>query len=276
MKKIFALLLVHLLLLAGCAPKEAAKSGTVIAATTAPVAQFTEAIVIGTDLQVECVVTEAVSCLHDYTLSVQQMALLEQADTVIISGMGLEHFMEDILPEDVIDASNGVAEPIENDPHYWLDPVRAGEMALNICAELSARYPQFAKTFGENNAKLQERFLYLQVYAQEQLAGISAPGLVTFHDGFGYFAHFVDVPVLAAMEVEAGSEPAAKDLMDIIDLVKTGSLPAVFTEVNGSSSAAEIVHRETGCSIFELDMAMSNDYFIAMEHNIEAIREAFS
>lgn len=275
MKKLFALVLV-MLLLAGCAPKEETKSGPIVAATTAPVARFTEAIAAGTDLQVECVVTEAVSCLHDYTLSVQQMALLEQADTVIISGMGLEHFMEDILPEDAIDASGGVAEPIENDPHYWLDPVRAGEMALHICAELSARYPQFAETFGENNAKLQDRFLYLQVYAQEQLAGISAPGLVTFHDGFGYFADFVDVPILAAMEVEAGSEPAAKDLMDMIDLVKNSGLPAVFTEVNGSRSAADIIHRETGCNVFDLDMAMSNDYFIAMEHNIEAIREAFS
>lgn len=275
MKKLLVLLLA-VLLLAGCTPKTEPASGPIIAATTAPVAQFAASIVSGTGLQVECVVTDAVSCLHDYTLSVQQMQLLEQAETVIISGMGLEHFMEDILPEDVIDASNGVAEPMEDDPHYWLDPVRASEMALTIFAELSARYPRYADIFAENHAQLQERFLYLQVYADERLAGISAPGLVTFHDGFGYFADFVDVPILAAMEIEPGSEPAAKDLMDIIDLVKAKDVPAVFTEVNGTADAAEIVHRETGCNNFELDMAMVNDYFIAMEHNIEAIREAFS
>lgn len=275
MKKILVLLLA-LLLLAGCVPRNDTTGSTVIAATTAPVAQFAQAIVNGTDLQVQCVVTDAVSCLHDYTLSVAQMALLEQADTVIISGMGLEDFMQDVLPGDVIDASSGVEELIPGDPHYWLDPDRAADMAEGICRGLSAKYPRYAEKFALNLEMLEQRFEMLEGYAEQQLEHVRTPGLVTFHDGFSYFADFVDMPLLAAMEVEAGSEPAAKDLMDIIDLVKARSLPAVFTEVNGTAAAAEIVHRETGCNIFDLDMAMQNDYFIAMEHNIETMREAFS
>ena len=53
------------------------------------------------------------------------------------------------------------------------------------------------------------------------------------------------------------------------------SLPAIFTEASGSTSAAGIIARETGCGIFTLDMAMAGDsYFDAMYHNIDTIKEA--
>lgn len=278
MKKVLCMILA-LCFLVACAPGQAQSTdGFVIAATTLPVAQFTEAITAGTDVAVQCIITEAVSCLHDYTLSVEQMTVLENADAVVISGLGLEDFMQDILPGDkpVLDASEGVEDILPGDPHIWLDPDRAEDMAETIANGLCRLIPENTARFQANLQALESRFDALEDYAEGQLRGIRGPGLVTFHDGFRYFADFIDMPLLAAMEVEAGSEPAAKDLMDMIDLVKNSGLPAVFTEVNGSRSAADIIHRETGCNVFDLDMAMSNDYFIAMEHNIEAIREAFS
>ena len=52
-------------------------------------------------------------------------------------------------------------------------------------------------------------------------------------------------------------------------------LSAVFTEVNGSPSAASVICAETGARAFALDMAMSGDsYFDAMYHNIDTIKEA--
>jgi ABC-type Zn uptake system ZnuABC Zn-binding protein ZnuA len=58
-------------------------------------------------------------------------------------------------------------------------------------------------------------------------------------------------------------------------LVNANHLPAIFTERNGSASAASIIARETGVESFALDMAMAgDDYFEAMYHNIDTIREA--
>ena len=52
-------------------------------------------------------------------------------------------------------------------------------------------------------------------------------------------------------------------------------LPAIFTEVSGSVSAAGVISAETGAKVFSLDMAMTGDsYFDAMYHNIETVREA--
>lgn len=278
MKKVLALLLT-LCLLTGCMPRQATPVAAItVAATTAPVAQFAGAIAAGTDVQVSCVVNEPVSCLHDYTLSVAQMELLENADAVIVSGLGLEDFMTDILPagKPVIDASRSV-EVIPGDVHYWLDPEQAEEMAETIADSLSMMYPMFAETFERNMELLEARFEQLDSYADTKLRGQRISGLVTFHDGFRYFADFIDVPLLAAMEVEAGSELAAKDLMEIVTLVKSRELPAVFTEVNGDSHAAGIVAAETDCKVYALDTAMGGtDYFDAMKANIDTIREAFS
>ena len=77
------------------------------------------------------------------------------------------------------------------------------------------------------------------------------------------------------MEEESGSEASAKELIELIGLVNDNHLPAVFTEVNGSTAAAEIIAKETGVKIYTLDMAMAGDsYFTAMYHNINTVKEA--
>ena len=77
------------------------------------------------------------------------------------------------------------------------------------------------------------------------------------------------------MEIEAGSEPSARELEDIVRLLREQEIPAVFTEINGTADAAELVARETGCAVFSLDTAISAaDYFAAMRQNIDTIKEA--
>ena len=79
------------------------------------------------------------------------------------------------------------------------------------------------------------------------------------------------------MEEESGSEASAKELIELIGLVQEHSLPAIFTEKNGSVSAAAILSGETGVSVYQLDMAMAGeDYFEAMYRNIDTLKEALA
>ena len=106
--KYFALILA-ILLVSGCGAAPIVEGG--IAATTAPVAQFARAIAEGTGLTVSQVINDSVSCLHDYSLSVRQMELVEKSRLVLISGAGLEETMEDALSaaETVVDCAEGIA-----------------------------------------------------------------------------------------------------------------------------------------------------------------------
>ena len=97
-KRLFAGLLALVLLcapLSGCAAREAERYD--VLASTAPVRAMTAALLEGTGLNCGLVVTESVSCLHDYTLTVAQMEKIGQADVVVLNGLGLEEFMEDAL-----------------------------------------------------------------------------------------------------------------------------------------------------------------------------------
>ena len=279
-------------LLTGCgAPASYAQ----IAATTLPVYEFTSRLCEGTGITVTRLVTESVSCLHDYSLNVNQVKAAEAAEVIVMNGAGLEEFMEDILDnaEYLIDASQNVAlleceEESDHDHdhgheghnhdvdnHIWLSPENAHIMAQNICNGLTQQYPQYAEIFTANFTKLSEELDALQIYGEEQLADLSCRELITFHDGFGYFAESFDLTILRAIEEESGSEASAAELIELIEEVEHHNLPAIFTETSGSASAAGVISRSTGAAVYTLDMAMAGDnYFSAMYHNIDTLKEA--
>ena len=86
-KRLFAGLLALALLcgaLSGCAAREAERWD--VLATTGPVWSMTKALLEGTGLTCGRVITESVSCLHDYTLTVAQMERIGRADVVVLNG----------------------------------------------------------------------------------------------------------------------------------------------------------------------------------------------
>lgn len=289
MKKTSLILILSLVVLcfSGC-------SGTAetydIAATTLPVYQFTTILVEGTGLTVTRLVTESVSCLHDYSLNVGQVKAAEAASLIVINGAGLEDFMADILRgKQTVDASNGIEleeachdhnhgdHHHHTDNHIWLSPETAMVMARNIYSGLTEAYPQHKDTLEANMYKLLFQLQQLLDYGRQQLTGLSSRDLVTFHDGFGHFAKCFDLHILAAVEEEAGAETSAHKLIELIELVQQHHIPAIFTETNGSDSSARVICAETGAALYTLNMAMAGeDYFAAMYHNIDTIREALA
>lgn len=284
--KRLSMFILLLFLLSGCAVSAPEAD---IAATTLPVYEFTAQLCQGTDLTVARLITEPVSCLHDYSLGVRQVRAVEAASTIVISGAGLEAFMEDLLSgKDVIDASEGISllgcehdhhdddhHHHETDSHIWLSPENAIAMCANICAGLEEKYPRHASLFRANLSALTADIQALADYGRQQLSSLSCRDLITFHDGFTYFAESFDLHILAAVEEESGSEASAAELKELIGLIDTHNIPAIFTEKSGSVSAAGIISRETGVTVFDLDMAMAgNSWFEAMYHNIDTMKEA--
>ena len=284
-KALFLALLLLTTMLWGCSQEPAAQ----VAATTLPVYQFTLRLCEGTGITVTRLVTESVSCLHDYSLNVSQVRAAESAEVIVQSGMGLEEFMEDILSDgNTIDSSTGI-EPShchhedhehdghhhEQDPHIWLSPEKAKVMAENICQGLCTYFPEHQASFQKNLTGLLADLDALQAYGQRELANLSCRELITFHDGFAYFAEAFDLTIIKAIEEESGGEASAQELIALIGMVEEHCLPAIFTERNGSVSAADIIATETDAAVYALDMAMAgDDYFEAMKHNINTIKEA--
>ena len=310
MRKLCLVLAAAVLLLSACTIEPGSSSGDeprlTVLATTYPVYLLASAVTEGVEgIQVERLSTGQVSCLHDYTLSVDDMKKIQRADVIAMNGAGLEEFMEDALSSSsaaVIDCSQGM-ELLENlehhhegedhddhdhghwDPHYWMDPQRAVQMVGNLVRGLDGADPDNGDAYRDNG---QWAFLLLNTWdanIRDLLTAEGMPeitGLITFHDGFQYFAQTYGLPLLAAIEEEAGSEASAKEINEITALVKEKNIPVIFTEVNGSDATAKAIARETGCAVAQLSMCMDgpdgalSNYGDALKGNVTAIINGFA
>ena len=305
MRRLFPLLCVlSLLLLPACQRRPAPGEGEmVVTASTYPAYLMVCSVAEGVQgLYLQHLSTGQVSCLHDYTLTVRDMKAIEGADVLVLSGAGLEEFMQDALassPAPVIDCSEGV-ELLENlshdhqegeeghdhghwDPHYWMDPRAAAAMAENIAAGLARLDPENEALYTANARDVRARLEQAAEGWQALLAERSPTGgLITFHDGFQYFARAFGLELLRSIEEEAGSEASAREIVEITALIRQYHIPAIFTEVNGSDATARAIQRETGAGVYQLDMIMSGDgggvedYIARMERNINTIVEALA
>ena len=292
-----SLLLSGLLLLTACgggtASAPAEEDDTLrILATTYPVYLFTTAVTEGVEgVEVTRLIQEEISCLHDYTLTVNDMKAIEAADVIVMNGVGLEDFMADALASSdapVIDCSQGVAllaalgheghdHDAEYDPHIWMDPDRAAQMVWNVATVLSELDTMNGDLYTANASAAEAR-LQSEVNRVEDPDDLA--GLITFHDGFQYFAQATGLDLLKAIEEEEGAEASAAEIKEIVGLIGEYDIPAIFTEKNGSDATAQAISRETGCCVAQLDLIMSGDgsgiqpYVDAMNQNIDTILEA--
>ena len=98
------------------------------------------------------------------------------------------------------------------DPHYWMDPENARIMAANLRNNMVLLDPDHAAEYESNAVRTEKILLHVEeetrtLVEKYPLQGV--PGLITFHDGFQYFAKAFGMELLASIEEEAGSEASA-------------------------------------------------------------------
>ena len=266
-RPILSMLLSVLLLLPGCTQAPSGSSqeeGLTVLATTYPVYLFARTVAQGVEgVTVERLNTGSVSCLHDYTLSVDDMKKIEGADVIAMNGAGLEDFMDDALAASsaaVIDCSQGVA-LLENadhiheegdgghdhghwDPHYWMDPGNAAVMVRNLQEGFALADPDHGDAYARNGEEAAGQLPSFAGDCTQALEGAEGAALITFHDGFRYFAQALGLPLLAS----------------------------IFSEVNGSDATANAISRETGCQVAQLTMLMDGPEEGDLSTYLEGVR----
>lgn len=103
--------------------------------------------------------------------------------------------------------------------------------------------------------------------------------IITFHEAFDYFAENFGLNVLEVIEREPGTNPSAKEIARIIDVVREHNVNAIFVEPQYLKTAANVIASETNVNVYELNPITSgsfdkNSYIRAMEKNLEVLKEA--
>lgn len=279
--------------LSGCHSSSQQTQATTVACTTYPVYLLAEALTERVEgVEPVLVIDQQVSCLHDYTLTMRDMKTIESADLLAINGGGMEEFLEDVLESrDYLDCSEGLElafneEEGKPDAHLWLSPTFYADMAQNLAEGLCLADPSHADTYQQNAANTVTELEHLQTRLTEELSSLNCRKLITFHDGFGYFAEAFGLEIAASVEEEEGSEASARRIVELTELIDEANIPAVFTEVNGSDSTAVALSYERGTKVAALNLGMSREsvpeelhgldaYEWVLTQNVETILEAY-
>lgn len=226
-------------------------------------------------------------CLHDYQLTTRDMKSITDCDILIANGAGMEDFLEkaiSIKKENTIVAAEGFT-LVDDNAHVWVSPKGAAYEVKSIADGLCRLDAKNADTYRNNAASYINKLNAVSDKMHSELKQYAGTKVITFHEAFPYFTAEFYLDCSAVIEREPGEEPSPKELVELIDLIKEkqsdGSRIALFAEPQYSPSSAQIIARETGLTVFELDPSVTGDltkdaYLNAMEKNLSVLKEAFS
>ncbi|GGM25734.1 adhesin [Paraliobacillus quinghaiensis] len=171
------------------------------------------------------------------------------------------------------------------DPHVWLDPILAQELAENVKNTLVGLMPEQKETFETNYQDLILRLNDLDAEFHETIESYEQNKILVSHAGYGYWEKAYGLEQIAISGLSSSNEPSQKELERIIEAVRENNIEYLFFEQNITPKVATVIQNEAGIESLELhnlsvlteqDIENGDDYFTLMERNLKAIETALS
>ena len=214
---------------------------------------------------------------------------INKASIVIKNGLGLEPILDDLIAAgdskdiEVVDASKGVRTVASaegpTDPHIWLDPNNVIIQVENIRDAFIVHDGVNAGFYRENSEKYIQELRALDQEIQETVSKLSKKDFIAFHSAFQYLAKRYGLSQAATIEEFPGKEPSPRYLSEVIKLIRTLGITAIFSEPQFSPKVVEVIARDLNLKVYALDPAETGDlvddsYISIMRNNLEILRSA--
>ncbi len=196
-----------------------------------------------------------------------------------------EHADEEAAHED--EHANEEAEHNHGDldPHVWLDPILAIQLAENIKNALIEIDPSGKDTFEDNFQDLKTQLEELDHSFEELVANSNKKEILVSHAAYGYWETRYGIEQISVLGLSPTEEPSQKELQNIIETAKEHDIKYIIFETNVSSNVTDIVQTEIGAealtlnnleSITEEDSKNNEDYFSLMSRNLKTLEQALN
>lgn len=266
LRALLALSVVTAMTLGACGTSDTGEGGIEIVVTTSTLGDLVSRVA-GPDATVKVLLPLGADP-HSFSPSSQQVAEMNDADLVVVNGLGLEEGFAAVL-EGVVADGGRVLElgPMLNpipfgmdghdedgdhdhsiDPHVWMDPLRMADAAVIVAAELNEIDSEVAwiDRGAAYASELQE--LHAEIEDELSVVGHDARLLVTNHEALGYFADRYDFEVVGTV-VPGGStlgDPSSEALASLVGTMRNLGVNVIFAETTQPSALADAVARELG------------------------------
>jgi len=137
------------------------------------------------------------------------------------------------------------------DPHWWHSIKNMKTAASVVEQRLSQFAPGSQSLFANNRKNYVSKLDSLEKWAAKEIGKIPREKrkLVTSHDAFGYFAHNYGFRVYPIGGLTPADKPSSKKVADLVRLIKSMNVKAVFAENMENPKVLEMMMTETGSSM---------------------------
>ena len=185
------------------------------------------------------------------------------------------------IPHSAIPHS-AIPTPQSPDPHAWQNPRNVAVYVANIRDALTRAFPAASTGYQTRAAAYLTELTELDRWAREQIATIppARRRLVTSHDSLGYFAEAYGLEPIPVGGLSTATEPNARDVAAIIDLIRREQVPAVFFELTSNPKLVRQIGADAGVRLaeplFTDSLGAGETYLTAMRTNVSRIVAALS
>ncbi|ATF91281.1 Uncharacterized periplasmic iron-binding protein HI_0362 precursor [Cedecea neteri] len=230
---------------------------------------------------------------HSFEPSPKDSVALRNADVVIVSGLGMEGWMDRLVTASgykgkVIVASQGInTRSMEEDgksitdPHAWNSAANGATYAENITAALVAADPQDAAAIRKSGDGYAARLKQLDGWAKKRFADVpqTKRKVLTSHDAFGYFGEAYGVTFLAPVGFSTEAQASASDVASLIKQLKEEHISTYFIENQTDPRLVKQIASATGAKpggeLYPEALSgpggPASTYEMAFKHNVNTI-----
>ncbi len=188
---------------------------------------------------------------HTFELVPSDVAKVNEADLVIIDGLGLEVNVEDVVdqaqntnpsleilklgdntitPDQYIFDFSFPEEAGDPNPHLWLNVPYTMKFANLTRDKLVEMDPANAGYYTENTERYIAKLKQLDQGIMQAVQTVPEENrkLLTYHDSWAYFAPRYGMTVIGAIQPSDFGQPTPREVASLIDQIEAEDVPAIF------------------------------------------------
>ncbi|MED3647102.1 metal ABC transporter substrate-binding protein [Halalkalibacterium halodurans] len=243
---------------------------------------------------------------HTYEPSVREMIAVAESDGFFYSGGGMEGFIESMMHSlrdekvPMFEASEGVEfiggghdhhhhgeedhhhdhHHGDRDPHVWIDPIRAIQLARNVKAGLQQLKPEASEAFEKNFEQLVEQLEALDQSFLDMTESAERRMFLVAHAGYTYWEERYGLEQVAITGFSPMNEPSLQQVKELIEFAEEHDLSHIGFERNYKIPIAEKLMEELGGeavyfnnleNVVQTERDKGFDYFDLMEQNVKTL-----
>lgn len=236
---------------------------------------------------------------HTYEPLPSQVEELAKARLCLKVGLGLDFWIDKLIASadnrelKVIDLGEGIDSSLllpssevegtsewKYNPHIWLDPAIAAEIARSISRALTSVDPENKEEYDQRLEAYLGELDHLKGEVESLGSKVNHKEVVTFHSAFAYLLRRAGLSQSAVIEEFPGKEPTAQYIEKVVNTIKSLGIPVVFAEPQFNPKAAQVIAEEAGVDFRTLDPLGDpadperDSYLKVIRYNLHTLEES--